>query len=358
MKRIDVGLDDRSYPIWIGSGILGQFSDLFHSYRDRQWAIITQQSIQNLFGEKLIESLNSAGFNVIVVVIPEEEKAKSLSQVESIYHSLLEKNCDRSTILMALGGGVVGDITGFVAATYMRGIDYVQVPTTLLAMVDSAIGGKTGVNLPQGKNLIGAFHQPRSVVVDIELLQNLPDREVISAMGEMLKYGAIQDREFFMRLKENMNSLLSFENETLLIDTIGRCCEIKADVVSRDERESDLRRILNFGHTIGHALETTVGFGILKHGEAVAYGMIAASYISHDMGYLNRKERDLLESTIRNLPLPELMQIDTTTLLETIKHDKKVRAGKVHFVVLKGLGNAIVTNQISDDSLVRAMELL
>lgn len=358
MKRIDVGLDDRSYPIWIGSGILGQFSDLFHSYRNRQWTIITQQSIQNLFGEKLIESLNSAGFNVIVVVIPEEEKAKSLSQVESIYHSLLEKNCDRSTILMALGGGVVGDITGFVAATYMRGIDYVQVPTTLLAMVDSAIGGKTGVNLPQGKNLIGAFHQPRSVVVDIELLQNLPDREVISAMGEMLKYGAIQDREFFMRLKENMNSLLSFENETLLIDTIGRCCEIKADVVSRDERESDLRRILNFGHTIGHALEKTVGFGILKHGEAVAYGMIAASYISHDMGYLNRKERDLLESTIRNLPLPELTQIDTTTLLETIKHDKKVRAGRVHFVVLKGLGNAIITNQISDDSLVRAMELL
>ena len=195
-------------------------------------------------------------------------------------------------------------------------------------------------------------------MVDIELLQNLPDREVISAMGEMLKYGAIQDREFFMRLKENMNSLLSFENETLLIDTIGRCCEIKADVVSRDERESDLRRILNFGHTIGHALETTVGFGILKHGEAVAYGMIAASYISHDMGYLNRKERDLLESTIRNLPLPELTQIDTTTLLETIKHDKKVRAGRVHFVVLKGLGNAIVTDQISDDSLVRAMELL
>jgi len=358
MQRIDVDLSERSYPIWIDYGILEQIPNLFDSYINRKWVIVTQKSIQNLFGNRLHQKLSSAGINVITIFIPEGEEAKSLAQVESIYHKLLKENCDRSSILVAFGGGVVGDISGFVAATYKRGIDYLQVPTTLLGMVDSAIGGKTGVNLPEGKNLVGAFYQPKGVVVDTELLQSLPKRELISAMGEIVKYGAIRDRVFFEYLNRNITSLLSLENETIITEAIIRCCEIKADIVSQDEREDDLRRILNFGHTIGHALEKVLGFGHLKHGEAVAYGMIAAGQISYDLGYLIQEELDLLVSTIKHLPLPTLSKIDSKVLLETIKHDKKVKSGQLHFVVLKGLGNAIVTDQVTDELCLQALEVL
>ena len=358
MKIIEVDLHKRSYPIWINNGIINQIPDLFDFHDKRKWIIITQQSIQDLFGQKVIKRLTSAGLNVTTLVIPEGEEAKSLSQVESIYHGLLEHNCDRSSILVAFGGGVVGDVTGFVAATFMRGIEYLQVPTTLLAMVDSAIGGKTGVNLHEGKNLVGAFHQPRGVIIDPELLHFLPDREVTSAMGEILKYGAIRDRAFFERLKENILSLLSLDNSILLKEAIIRCCEIKAEVVSHDEHETDLRRILNFGHTIGHALEITTGRGDLKHGEAIAYGMIAAGQISHDLGYLVREDLDLLISTIRSLPLPKLSKVDSKILLETIKYDKKVKTGKLHFVVLKGLGNAVITDRVTDELCLQSLEML
>lgn len=358
MQRIDVALGDRSYPIWIGSGILKQIPKLFRFSDERKWIIITQQSIQHLLGNRLNKILDLAGLDVSIAIIPEGEEAKSLSQIEAIYHRLLDKNCDRSTVLIAFGGGVVGDVTGFVAATFMRGIDYFQVPTTLLAMVDSAIGGKTGVNLPEGKNLVGAFYQPKGVVVDTDLLFHLPEREIISAMAEIVKYGAIRDRDFLVHLNEQINSLLSLSNDTLITRAITRCCEIKADIVSQDERENNLRQILNFGHTVGHALETTLGYGILKHGEAVAYGMMAAGDISHALGYLNREDLDLLVTTIKNLPLPKLENLDTETLLEVIQHDKKVKAGKLHFVILEGLGNAMVTDQVSDKTLSYALEKL
>ena len=356
VKTIKVNLGERSYPIWIDNGLLRRISELLDPRTGHQWVIVTQTTVRNLYAHKLTEVLKSAGLDVSTIIIPEGEEAKTLSEVESIYKQLLELNCDRTTLLLALGGGVVGDVTGFVAATYLRGVDYLQVPTTLLAMVDSAIGGKTGVNLPQGKNLVGAFYQPIGVVVDPELLQSLPRRDVISAMGEILKYGAIRDRDFFEKLRQNMDSLLSLDDEELLLMAIVRCCEIKADVVSHDEQESDLRRILNFGHTVGHALETVAGYGILQHGEAVTYGMFAAGQISHELGFLNNQDYELLVSTIRKLPLPKLPDLNPEAVLEAIRYDKKVKAGRLHFVVLKGLGNAIVTDYVSDEQIINVIK--
>lgn len=361
MKTIKVNLGKRSYPIFIDNGLLRRIPELLGPRTGHQWIIVTQATVRNLYAYKLTEVLKSAGLDVSIIIIPEGEDAKTLSEVESIYQQLLELNCDRSTLLVALGGGVVGDVTGFVAATYLRGVDYLQVPTTLLAMVDSAIGGKTGVNLPQGKNLVGAIYQPKGVVVDPELLQSLPRRDVISAMGEILKYGAIRDRDFFEKLRQNMDSLLSLEDEEFLLKTIVRCCEIKADIVSLDEQESDLRRILNFGHTVGHALETVAGYGILQHGEAVVYGMIAAGQISHELGYLNQQDHILFASTLRKLPLPKLPELSPEAVLsagsfgEAIGHDKKVKAGRLHFVLLEGLGNAIVTDEVSDEQIIHVI---
>ena len=356
VKTIKVNLGKRSYPIWIDHGLLRLIPELLGPRTGQQWVIVTQTTVRNLYAHKLTEVLKSVGIDVSTIVIPEGEKAKSLSEVESIYEQLLELNCDRSTLLVALGGGVVGDVTGFVAATYLRGVEYLQVPTTLLAMVDSAIGGKTGVNLPQGKNLVGAIYQPIGVVVDPDLLQSLPRRDVISAMGEILKYGAIRDRDFFEKLRQNMDSLLSLKDEEFLLKAIVRCCEIKADVVSHDEQESNLRRILNFGHTVGHALETVAGYGILQHGEAVTYGMIAAGQISHELGYLNQQDHELLISTLRKLPLPKLPDLNLKAVLETIGHDKKVKAGRLHYVVLEGLGNAIITDEVSDEQIMNVIK--
>ncbi|MEE9165954.1 MAG: 3-dehydroquinate synthase [Candidatus Neomarinimicrobiota bacterium] len=358
MKIIEVSLKDRSYPIWVKPGLLDQIPQLLASYRKRRWVVITQRSVKDMCDGTLIKTLASAGVRASTIVIPEGENAKSLSQVESMYQQLTELDCDRSTLLVAFGGGVVGDITGFLAATYLRGVDYVQVPTTLLAMIDSAIGGKTGVNLPQGKNLVGAFYQPEGVVIDPNLVESLPHREMVSAMAEMLKYGAIRDRNFFDRVSENLDSIVLREDDTMLTEAIARCCEIKAEVVSRDEQEKDLRRILNFGHTIGHALETTMGFGVLKHGEAVAYGMILAGSISRDLGHLSDEDFYHLESAVRKLPLPELGEIDSSSLLETVKRDKKAKGGKLHFVLLQGLGHAIISDQVVDRHIIRALASL
>lgn len=358
MKTIDVNLGKRSYPIRVEKGLLNRIPEVLSTFGERKWIIVTQKSVLAVAGTDFLKSLDSGGIDAGLITIPEGEEAKSLSQAASVYRRLLEQQCDRSTLLVALGGGVVGDVTGFVAATYLRGVDYVQIPTTLLAMVDSAIGGKTGVNLSQGKNLVGVFYQPRAVIVDPAILRFLPLREMASALAEVLKYGAIQDREFFMNLKSNMSSLLSLDNMDYLTEVIERCCKLKADIVSQDEREGDLRRILNFGHTVGHALETASSYKVLKHGEAIAYGMMAAGEISFNLGFLPQEDRELLGSTIRQLPLPELPQLEPEELLQTIRHDKKVRAGRLRFVVLGGLGDAFVTDIVSDENILEAVRAL
>ena len=357
MQSISVPLQNRSYPIWIENGLLTKLPELLKPMNQKQkWVIFSQNEIISLYGNNLSESLKSAGFQVEMVVLPDGEKAKSLSALEGIFSQLMEMGCDRSTTFLALGGGVVGDAAGFIAATFMRGVDYIQIPTTLLAMVDSSIGGKTGVNLPAGKNLVGVIWQPKAVVTDPKLLESLPEREISSAMGEVIKYGAILDRDIFDLISRNLEDLLKLANPELLAKVIGRCAKLKADVVAEDEREGGKRRILNFGHTIGHALETNFGFDTLRHGEAIAYGMLAAGKLSIKDGRMKNEDFELLEEIIGKLPLPILPEFDPNDIIQIMQKDKKVRDRKIHFVLLKELGKAVIVDDVAKRSIINAME--
>ena len=359
MQTISVPLQNRSYPIWIENGLINKLSELLKPLNQKQkWVVFSQEDIFNHYGETLCKSLKNYGFSVDSIIYPNGEEAKSLAALEEIYPQLIEIGCDRSSTFLALGGGVVGDVTGYIAATFMRGVDYIQIPTTLLAMVDSSIGGKTGVNLPDGKNLVGAIWQPKAVVVDPELLNSLPKREVISALSEVIKYGAILDRSFFDLISENLDNLLDLANPRLLTDVIARCAKLKADIVVDDEREGDKRRILNFGHTIGHALETYFGFNILRHGEAIAYGMMAAGKLSIENSGFKSVDCDYLKNTIHRLPLPELPEFDHKEILKIMEKDKKVQSGSMHFVLLDDIGTAIVLNNINDQSIIDVLEAL
>ena len=359
MQTISVPLQNRSYPIWIEKGLLTKLPELLKPMNQGQkWVIFSQNEIISLYGNSLYKGLKSAGFQVELVVLPDGEKAKSLNELEGIFSQLIGMDCDRSSTFLALGGGVVGDATGFIAASFMRGVDYIQIPTTLLAMVDSSIGGKTGVNLPDGKNLVGAIWQPKAVVIDIELLKSLQEREITSAMGEVLKYGAILDRNLFEVVAENLNDILNLSKPELLTEVIGRCAKLKADVVVEDEREGGKRRILNFGHTIGHALETHFGFETLRHGEAVAYGMLAAGKLSNEDGRLEIEDFELLQTTIKKLPLPKLPEFDAENILKIMQRDKKVKDRKINFVLLEAIGKTVIVDSIEKESIIKAMESL
>ena len=305
-----------------------------------------------------MDDLKAAGFNVNTILLPDGEKAKSLSVLDDVYSQLIEMGCDRSSTFLALGGGVVGDAAGFIAATFMRGVDYIQIPTTLLAMVDSSIGGKTGVNLPAGKNLVGAIWQPKAVVIDPKLLESLPEREISSAMGEVIKYGAILDRDLFDLLSSNLKDLLKLANPELLTEVISICAKLKADVVAEDEREGDIRRILNFGHTIGHALETHFGFDNLRHGEAIAYGMLAAGRISIEELRFKKENFELLQEIIGKLSLPALPEFEPEEILQIMQRDKKVKDGKIHFVLLEEIGKAVIVNDVEKKTIINALECL
>ena len=359
MQTISVPLQNRSYPIWIEKGLLTNLHELLKPMNQGQkWVIFSQNEIISLYGNSLCKGLKSAGFQVELVVLPNGEKAKSLNELEGIFSQLIGMGCDRSSTFLALGGGVVGDATGFIAASFMRGVDYIQIPTTLLAMVDSSIGGKTGVNLPDGKNLVGAIWQPKAVVIDIELLKSLREREITSAMGEVLKYGAILDRNLFEVVAEKLNDILNLSKPELLTEVIGRCAKLKADVVVEDEREGGKRRILNFGHTIGHALETHFGFETLRHGEAVAYGMLAAGKLSNEDGRLEIEDFELLQTTIKKLPLPKLPEFDAENILKIMQRDKKVKDRKINFVLLEAIGKTVIVDSIEKESIIKAMESL
>ena len=359
MQTISVPLQNRSYPIWIEKGLLTKLPELLKPMNQGQkWVIFSQNEIISLYGNSLYKGLKSTGFQVELVVLPDGEKAKSLNELEGIFSQLIGMDCDRSSTFLALGGGVVGDATGFIAASFMRGVDYIQIPTTLLAMVDSSIGGKTGVNLPDGKNLVGAIWQPKAVVIDIELLKSLQEREITSAMGEVLKYGAILDRNLFEVVAEKLNDILNLSKPELLTKVIGRCAQLKADVVVEDEREGGKRRILNFGHTIGHALETHFGFETLRHGEAVAYGMLAAGKLSNEYGRLKIEDFELLQTTIKKLPLPKLPEFDAENILKIMQRDKKVKDRKINFVLLEAIGKTVIVDSIEKESIIKAMESL
>ena len=359
MTTITVELGPRSYPIHIGEGLLSSLAELLEpSGITGRTGLVSSANIHALYGEAVESALAAAGCQVFTALIPDGEKAKDLATVSHLYDTFLEAGLDRTSTLVSLGGGVVGDITGFVAATLFRGLPYIQIPTTLLAMVDASIGGKTGVNHPRGKNLIGAFHQPRAVLIDPALVRTLPQREVTSACAEIIKAAAITDGGFFRQLAEGIQALVDLTDLPFLEDAIIRSCRIKVEVVSGDERESDRRRILNFGHTLGHALEAAAGYDTLRHGEAVAMGMVAAGYISTRVTGFPQSELELLAAPMNHLELPGLPTLDQASFQAFLRHDKKVRRGVRHFVLLETIGRPVVTTRVTDSHIEEALEEL
>ncbi len=355
MKKISMSLGNRSYSIIIEDGLINSLAMLLKKKNtNQQWIIISQQSIMKHYGNDLYNQLNDNGFNVKKIMIDEGESSKDIKIYMQIVSKLLESNCDRSSIILALGGGVVGDIAGFVASTYLRGIKYYQIPTTLLAMVDSSIGGKTGLNYLRTKNIIGTIYQPDAVLIDPQLLSTLPIDETISGIGEIIKYGAIKDSIFLKNLNEWIDDLNNFPYSI----AIERCCEIKADVVSADEKEKDLRRILNFGHTIGHALESHIGYDNIRHGEAISYGMKCASWISKEKSLINNDEYNFMIELINKLPLPKLDKLNYDQIIQFINFDKKYQNGKLSFILLNGLGSTEIATDISKELIHKSLKVL
>jgi 3-dehydroquinate synthase len=338
MNTLSVDLGNRSYPIVIGRGLLDGNFDLSRHLRSTDCLVVSNDTVAPLYLERLLANLT--GSNVSSVCIPDGESYKTLATVKTILDELVSSGANRDTTIVALGGGVVGDIAGFAAACYMRGVTFLQIPTTLLAQVDSSVGGKTGVNHEKGKNLIGAFHQPGLVLIDTDTLQTLPDREFSAGLAEVIKYGAICDVDFFVWLETNMPDLLEKDPQALA-HAIQRCCELKAAVVAEDEREVGRRAILNFGHTFGHAIEHSQGYGQWLHGEAVAAGMIMAAKLSGiDTADLARLSELLAAAGLPTKP----PQIPGERWLETMGMDKKVQDKKLRFVLLGALGDAYVTS--------------
>jgi 3-dehydroquinate synthase len=344
MKTLSLDLGERSYPIYIGQGLLGRSELLAPHIGGSRVVIVTNETVAPLYLDRL--SVSVARYRPVHVVLPDGEQYKTLDVVNRIYDALLESRCDRKTTLIALGGGVIGDMAGFAAATYQRGVAFIQIPTTLLAQVDSSVGGKTGVNHPLGKNMIGAFHQPRCVVIDTDTLNTLRDNELSAGLAEVIKYGLINDPKFFEWLEKNIDALLA-RDAAALSYAIERSCKNKATVVAADERESGQRALLNLGHTFGHAIETGSGYGSWLHGEAVAAGMVMAADLSQRLGWLSAAEKERIESLIvrAHLPIRSPVALDTARMLELMAVDKKVLDGKMRLVLLRRIGQAIITDE-------------
>jgi 3-dehydroquinate synthase len=349
MKNITVKLADRSYPIKITAGLLDQVGSLARAVlgeKNCSAVVVSNPTIDALYGKRLLRSLQSAGFRARSFLTGDGEKFKTLRTVESLHTFLIEQRIERSDVIVALGGGVVGDLAGFAAATYLRGIRFIQVPTTLLAQIDSSVGGKTGVNHRLGKNMIGAFHQPSLVAIDTETLRSLPPRQMRAGLCEAIKYGVIRDRKLFDRINRDIERMKRID-EDALTHLIARSCRIKADVVERDEREGGLRRILNFGHTIGHALESVTRYRRFLHGEAVGAGMRAASRIAEQMGLLNADEREAIDEAIDRIgPLPTAKNLASGDIISAMQHDKKAEAGQVAFVLPVEIGRVVVRSDV------------
>ncbi len=350
MKTLNVELGDRSYPISIGRDLLSQ-PNLFQPFiRGQQVAIVTNGTVAPLYLDALKTALQ--GYHIIDIVLPDGEAFKDLTTLNTIFDQLLSQRYGRTCTLIALGGGVVGDMCGFAAACYQRGVDFIQVPTTLLAQVDSSVGGKTGVNHPLGKNMIGAFYQPNCVIADVGTLATLPDRELAAGLAEVIKYGLIADAPFFDWLEQHIDGLIK-RDEALLAEAVLRSCDNKARVVAGDERESGRRAILNFGHTFGHAIETHQGYGHWLHGEAVAVGMMMALALSVEKGWISK---DILGRTERllqvcALPVAPPQNMTPQDFLNLMQVDKKTIDGQLRLILLKGLGDAVVTSDGSQQQL-------
>jgi len=342
MRTVKVPLGDRSYRILIGPGLLDRLGKECRKLGlGTRCAIVTDDRIPSRFAKTAESSLREAGFDPAVLTFPSGEKTKTLRNIERCHDQFAAHRLERKSFAVALGGGVIGDLTGFAAASYLRGVDFVQVPTTLLAQVDSSVGGKTGVNLKAGKNLVGAFHQPRLVLCDLDTLTTLPKRELRAGMAEVIKYGIISDAALFRRLEREMPDLLKLEPRKLAA-VVARCCEIKADVVGRDEKEGGLRAILNFGHTIGHAIENISGYGEYLHGEAISIGQVAAARISAELQGLSAEEVERIRKLFVATRLPVRIQLNSRQLKrlqDAMKLDKKVSGGEIKFVLATTIGH-------------------
>lgn len=359
---IPVPLPQQSYEIAIVPNGLDQLGNWMQSLKlGRNVMVVSNPEIFQHYGDRAIRSLEQAGFTAMHCLVPEGEQHKTPATLQTIYDAALENRLERSSTLVALGGGVVGDMTGFAAATWLRGIPVVQVPTSLLAMVDAAIGGKTGVNHPKGKNLIGAFHQPRLVLIDPQVLQTLPEREFRAGMAEVIKYGVIWDAELFERLESapRLDTLAGLSPE-LLQEILTRSCQAKAHVVSKDEKEAGLRAILNYGHTIGHAVESLTGYQVVNHGEAVAIGMVAAGQIAVELGMWDQASHDRQQVLIEKAGLPTRLPagLDNQEILQALQIDKKVESGQVRFVLPTRIGTVTVTDQVPADTILQVLQQL
>ncbi|MGY1488850.1 3-dehydroquinate synthase [Methylobacillus pratensis] len=352
MQTLHVDLGERSYPIHIGRGLLTQPELILQHLKRKQVAIVTNTTVAPLYLEKLAQPLRDAGVKVIPIVLPDGEAYKNAATLNLIYDALLENRCERSTTVIALGGGVIGDLAGYAAATYLRGVPFIQVPTTLLSQVDSSVGGKTGINHPLGKNMIGAFYQPQVVLADIDTLSTLPERELSAGLAEVIKYGLIRDEPFFTWQEANMQKLLALETEAMSY-AIYRSCENKAEVVAADERESGERALLNLGHTFGHAIENAMGYGVWLHGEAVAAGTILAADLSYRLGWLNDGDIDRIKAIFKEARLPiEAPALGVERYLDLMGLDKKVVDGQIRLVLQQGIGKSLVTSDY-DASLLK-----
>lgn len=352
MQTLKVDLADRSYPIYIGTKLLSNAALIMPHLKRKHVAIVTNTTVAPLYLATLQQSLENAGVKVIPIVLPDGEVYKNSETLNKIYDALLENRCERSTTLIALGGGVIGDLTGYAAATYLRGVPFIQIPTTLLSQVDSSVGGKTGINHPLGKNMVGAFYQPQVVLADIDTLRTLPEREFSAGMAEVIKYGLIRDAEFFAWIEENISALMSLDEQALSY-AIFRSCQNKAEVVARDEHENGERALLNLGHTFGHAIENAMGYGVWLHGEAVAAGTVMAADLSRKMEWLEPEDISRIISIFQAAHLPvKAPNLGVDKYLDLMSMDKKVADGKIRLILQQAIGKSVITSDY-DTALLR-----
>lgn len=356
IETLGVVLGDRSYPIHIGDGLLDQIELILPHIKQKKAVVVTNTTVAPLYLAKLRSTLESGGISVLPVVLPDGEQYKTWETLNLIFDALLGARCERGTTLLSLGGGVIGDMGGFAAACYQRGMPFIQVPTTLLSQVDSSVGGKTAINHPLGKNMIGAFYQPKLVLADISTLNTLPDRELKAGLAEVIKYGLIRDLEFFIWLEEHLEKLLARDTVALAY-AIYRSCANKAEIVAADERETGERALLNLGHTFGHAIETGMGYGEWLHGEAVSAGTLIAAELSHRLGFLDGNAVKRIERIFIRSGLPVFgPKLGAERYLDLMSHDKKVQDGKLRLVLLQSIGKAIVFDQASEAEICDAIE--
>jgi len=362
-QTLTVALDERSYPIHIGCGLLGNAALWAPHLNPKMGAVvITNTTVAPLYLDKVLATLAELGCPAFSVILPDGEEYKSWETLNTVFDALLENRCERGTTLIALGGGVIGDLVGFAAACYQRGAPFIQVPTTLLSQVDSSVGGKTAINHPLGKNMIGAFYQPKLVLADLETLDTLPPREMAAGMSEVIKYGLIRDPAFFSWLETKAEGLMQ-RDKTLLAQAVYQSCAHKAEVVARDEREAGERALLNLGHTFGHAIETGMGYGSWLHGEAVAAGTVMAALLSEQLGWLGQSAIERIKALFRRVGLPvegpwleATPQASAERYLELMRHDKKVSAGVMRLVLLQSIGQAIVSAEAGDQAILQAIQ--